>query len=38
MENSIADLVIWLRIDSTMICKLDDLIPALHQSDGRIPN
>ena len=23
---------------STMICKLVDLIPALHQSDCRIPN
>ena len=28
----------WLSKHSTTICKLVDLIPALHQSDCRIPN
>ena len=28
----------WLVGYSTTICKLVDLIPALHQSDCRIPN
>ena len=32
------DVVTWLVWYSTTICKLVDLIPALHQSDCRIPN
>ena len=37
-QTTTAQTVWVVNFYSTTICKLVDLIPALHQSDGRIPN